>query len=152
MSEIIQFYSSHLIICNTWLILLVLTVVFTLKSSLVTRINLITCTEATLLMNKQSAQVIDIRTQQEYYQGHICNSINILSSNIKKDYWQELVKQYKSYPIIIVGSGRNNIEENQFALQIKKLGFLNIYILEGGIIGWNKEHLPLVSGKMNNFH
>ncbi|WWO95770.1 MAG: rhodanese-like domain-containing protein [Candidatus Dasytiphilus stammeri] len=147
MSEIIQFYSSHPIICNTWLILLVLTIVFTLKSSLVTRVNLITCTEATLLMNKQSAQVIDIRTHQEYYQGHIYNSINILSRNIKKDYWQELVKKYKLYPIIIVGSGRNNIEENQFALKIKKLGFLKIYILEGGIIGWNKEHLPLVSGK-----
>ncbi|MEI4269776.1 MAG: rhodanese-like domain-containing protein [Candidatus Dasytiphilus stammeri] len=146
MSEIIQFYSSHPIICNTWLILLVLTVVFTLKSSLVNRVNMISCTEATLLMNKQSAQVIDIRPPQEYYQGHIYNSINILSSNIKKGYWQELVK-YKSYPIIIVGSGRNNIEENQFALKIKKLGFLKIYILEGGIMGWNKEHLPLVSGK-----
>ncbi|WWO96177.1 MAG: rhodanese-like domain-containing protein [Candidatus Dasytiphilus stammeri] len=146
MSEIIQFYSSHPIICNTWLILLVLTVVFTMKSSLVSRVNMISCTEATLLMNKQSAQVIDIRTQQEYYQGHIYNSINILSSNIKKDYLPELVK-YKSYPIIIVGSGRNNMEENQFAFKIKKLGFIKIYILEGGIMVWKKEHLPLVSGK-----
>ncbi|WWO96989.1 MAG: rhodanese-like domain-containing protein [Candidatus Dasytiphilus stammeri] len=102
--------------------------------------------ELTFLMTKKDAKVIDIRTQQEYMQGHIFNSINILANDINQGYWKELEK-YKLNTIIIVGSDLTNIEENKLALKIKRLGFPHIYILEDGIRGWNKLNLPLVMGK-----
>ncbi|WWO95351.1 MAG: rhodanese-like domain-containing protein [Candidatus Dasytiphilus stammeri] len=144
MQNLIQLYTIHPTLCIIWIILLILLIISNILV-LFNQYTFINCTEATLLINKQDAKVIDIRSNDEYYQTHIPNSINILASEIKhSSYIIQKLQPYKNYPIIIVGSGINKMEDTEIASKLNQLKFQKVYILESGLIDWNKENLPLI--------
>ncbi|WWO98749.1 MAG: rhodanese-like domain-containing protein [Candidatus Dasytiphilus stammeri] len=144
MQKIMLFYRIHPTLCIIWIILLILLVICIMRV-LFSKYKFITCTEATLLINKQDAKIIDIRPKDEYYYAHIPNSLNILGTDIKNGLYGEL-DQYKNCPLIIVGSGINPMDETEIASKLSNSGFQKIYILESGIISWNNDYLPLVNG------
>ncbi|WWP00070.1 MAG: rhodanese-like domain-containing protein [Candidatus Dasytiphilus stammeri] len=144
MQEIMRLFTIHPTLCIIWITLLLFLVISTIKV-LFSKYKFISCREAILLINRQDAKVLDIRSQNEYYNAHIPNSINILASDIKNGYYEQLLT-YKNYPIIIIGSGINQIEETEIASKLNHAEFQKVYILELGLIGWNNEYLPLVKG------
>ncbi|WP_083823630.1 rhodanese-like domain-containing protein [Ochrovirga pacifica] len=86
-------------------------------------------------IQQEDIQLIDVRTEKEYNQGHIENAIHmdVLLPSFKKD----LVKLYKNKPIYLYcKSGRRSIT----ALRIlQKNGFENACDLKGGFLAWEKE-------------
>lgn len=126
-----------------WIALLV-AVLFTTFKGLMSKVKVITRGEATRLINKEDAVVVDLRQRDDFRKGHIAGSINLLPTEIKANNVGELEK-HKAQPIIVVdGSG---MQAQEPASALNKAGFEKVFVLKEGIAGWSGENLPLVRGK-----
>ena len=84
--------------------------------------------------------VVDVRDATKFKDGHIAQAINLpmeqLNERIAK------LNKHKNKPIIVVCPNGNL--SVRAAATLRKNEFAEVYILEGGLIAWNKENLPLV--------
>lgn len=143
MQEIMQFVSKHPILSVAWIGLLVAVIVMTLKSRF-SKVKEISRGDATMLMNKEDAVVVDLRARDAFRGGHIANAVNLTASEIKSGSLAELDK-HKERPIIVVCA--NGTTSRTPAEDLVKAGFERVYTLKDGIVGWSGENLPLVRGK-----
>ena len=119
MQEIMQFIGRHPVLSIAWIALLG-AVVFTTFKGLMSKVKVITRGEATRLINKEDAVVVDLRQRDDFRKGHIAGAINLLPSDIKANNVGELEK-HKSQPIIVVdGSG---MQAQEPASALNKAGF-----------------------------
>ncbi len=81
--------------------------------------------------------LIDVRTPEEFKEGHIEGALNIsvLSGDFKKKI-NELPKEAPVY--IYCRSGKRS---KKAAIQMDSLGFKKIFDIEGGYIAWKKFNL-----------
>tara|TARA_B110000014_G_C19900639_1_gene465977 strand:- start:324 stop:740 length:417 start_codon:yes stop_codon:yes gene_type:complete len=103
--------------------------------------NKISCADLTALVNKDAAILIDIRPTDEFNIGHIVNSINMPHDDFEK--YSHRVSSDRQKPIILIcsmGRQSGNIGET-----LKNMEYTNINILDGGIMTWQQEGLPLVT-------
>ncbi|MEN4912889.1 rhodanese-like domain-containing protein [Erwinia amylovora] len=143
MQDIMQFAGNHTILALAWVVLLVLVIVATVKG-MFSKVKAISRVEATRLINKEEAVVVDVRGRDDYRKGHISNAINVLAADIKKGSFGELEK-HKAQPLIVVcATGTSAVES---AAQLSAAGFGQVYVLKDGVSGWSSENLPLVRGK-----
>lgn len=143
LQEIMQFVNQYPILSLAWVVLFVAVIFTTFRSSL-SKVKEITRGEATRLINKEDAVVVDIRTREDYRKGHIANSLNVLQSDIKNGSLGELEK-HKAQPIIVVCALGTSSRAS--ADLLSKAGFERVFTLKEGISGWRGENLPLVNGK-----
>lgn len=143
LQEIMQFISQHPILSLAW-VLLFGAVVFTSFKNSLSKVKEVTRGEATRLINKEDAVVVDIRTREDYRKGHIANSINLIPSDIKNGNLGELEK-HKTQPIIVVCTMGTTSRAS--ADMLSKAGFERVFTLKEGISGWSGENLPLARGK-----
>lgn len=98
--------------------------------------------EAVGLINRQNAVVLDVRTDDEYKQGHIINSLHIpvglLASRINE------LEGHKSQPLVVVC--RTGQRSTQACSILRKQGFESLHGLAGGIVAWQSANLPLAKG------
>ncbi len=86
-----------------------------------------------------NVQLIDVRTHREYAGGHLKNAKNIDFKN--KNFLQQIKKLDKNKSVYLYcRSGRRS---GLAAIQLAQEGFSKIYNLDGGILQWNKENLPI---------
>lgn len=102
----------------------------------------LTTTQATLLINREDAIVIDVRQPDEYISGHLPESRNIPLKNID-DHVAELDK-LKNTPLIMVCQTGSRSESA--CKKLDKLGFTQLNNLAGGINAWKDAGLPLKKG------
>ncbi|CAI2496601.1 thiosulfate sulfurtransferase [Serratia fonticola] len=143
LQEIMQFVSRHPILSLAWVGLLAAVIVMTFKSRF-SKVKEIARGEATRLINKEDAVVVDTRTRDDFRRGHIANAINLTASEIKTGSFGELDK-HKAQPIIVVCA--NGTASREPAENLSKAGFEQVYTLKDGIAGWSGENLPLARGK-----
>ncbi len=90
-------------------------------------------------VNREKAVIIDLRDAKEFREGHISGSRNIPLSSLK-NHLEELREIQQ--PIVMV------CKMGQTAGgAIQQVGGQNLYRLEGGILGWQGQNLPLVKPK-----
>lgn len=80
--------------------------------------------------------IIDIRTPQEFSQGHIDGAINI--NYYDNNFIDQIAKYDKNQPIFIYCRSGNRT--SSAAKKIADFGFTEIYDLEGGILYWLKNN------------
>jgi len=97
--------------------------------------------EATLLMNREDALVLDVRETGEWGSGHITGARHITLAQLDKRL-SELDK-FKEKPIIVVCATGNR--SSAACGQLKKRGFDKVYSLGGGIASWRDSSLPLTT-------
>lgn len=86
-----------------------------------------------MIDNKKGLQILDVRTDGEFKQGHIQNSIN-LDIYDTENFMAGIEKLDKDEPVLVYcRSGKRSQEAS--ALMIEH-GFKQIYDLEGGILNW----------------
>lgn len=96
--------------------------------------------EVTRLINREDAQVLDIRDSTSFDKGHIVGSLNIAAADIETK--TDKLKKYKTKPLVIVFSvGQPAVK---IATLLQKQGFEDISLLKGGIVSWQNASLPLV--------
>jgi rhodanese-related sulfurtransferase len=79
------------------------------------------------------AQILDVRTPEEYNAEHIDNAVNIDWNG--NNFVSNANKYDKSKPVFVycLSGGRSA----KAAAKLEELGFTNIYELQGGILKWN---------------
>ena len=85
-------------------------------------------------------QLIDVRTPEEYTQGHLKNSVNI--NFYDGTFYDEMDKLDKSKTLYIYC--RSGGRSAKAAKQLEKMGFTRVYDLQGGIINWGNNNLEVV--------
>ncbi|HRO76562.1 MAG TPA: rhodanese-like domain-containing protein [Crocinitomicaceae bacterium] len=86
-----------------------------------------------VLTKNKSIQLVDVRTPEEFAEGHLENAvnININSSNFAK----QVEKLDKSKPVYIYC--RSGGRSRTAGATLEKMGFKEIYDLKGGILYWD---------------
>lgn len=84
--------------------------------------------------------IIDIRTPQEFSQGHIEGAINI--NYYDQSFMEQIGKYDKSKPIFLYCRSGNRT--SSAAAKIAKVGFEEVYDLQGGIMSWSRENLEII--------
>lgn len=105
----------------------------------VNRVQLVSPQEMKQFIDMNQVQLIDVRTPEEYEAGHLINSENL--NFFDETFEAELDKLDKNAPVCVYcKSGGRSAKAAEI---LKKKGFKAIYNLDGGIMGWEKEGLPI---------
>jgi rhodanese-related sulfurtransferase len=99
--------------------------------------------ELTQLMNAGGAVVVDLSSTSDFEKGHIAGSRNVQPSQFGPEH--KLVANAKQSPVVLVCRTGNASETAAKAL--KKAGFEQVSVLDGGIPSWQQAELPLVKGR-----
>lgn len=127
------------IIDNIWLIgLVILSGGGLLWSSLEGKGSKLTLVQATQLINRDKATVLDVRTKDEFAQGHMPGAKNIPLVDFPQRAG-ELTKLQSQSVIVVCNSGMQSLKARS---QLKKLGINEVYVLEGGLSAWQSQGLP----------
>ncbi len=101
--------------------------------------NNISVNEATLLINRQDAIVVDVRETAEWSSGHIPNARHISLGHLPKHLPE--IEKFKEKPVIVVCASGNRSRSGCNVLQ--KAGFQQVFNLAGGIHAWSDAGLPM---------
>lgn len=90
------------------------------------------------LMKKQNAVLLDVRTKEEYQEGHIPGAV-LIDVNKQDDFLQQVQKLDKSKRYLLYC--RSGKRSEKALVLMKENGFRKIFHLEDGFEGWdgNKE-------------
>src|SRR5574343_1269223 len=98
--------------------------------------------EATLLINREDAVIIDVREPDEYAAGHLPESRNIPAGKLEERVGE--LEKYKDTPLILVcQSGARSAGS---CARLGKLGFAKTHNLAGGVGAWVEAGLPIRKG------
>jgi len=139
MQEYLDFLQANQWLTIAWLVIFG-TLVFTSIKAGLSAIKKITHQQATLLMNRENAVVIDVRGESDFKQGHILGSKLLPLSKFKNNDLASIEK-HKDSPIIVVCN--SGMTSSQACQMLQKLGFSNLHNLQGGLTEWRSANLPL---------
>ncbi|MCX7960748.1 MAG: rhodanese-like domain-containing protein [Burkholderiales bacterium] len=95
--------------------------------------------EATQLINREDALVLDVRTPEEFARGHILGARNIPLDELERR--AEDLARYKARPVIVAcASGNRSLGA---IATLRRLGFERVYNLAGGYAAWQQAGLPV---------
>ena len=93
------------------------------------------------VIKDQNIMILDVRTPEEFNQGHIAGSVNIdVSSSDFVSKVSELDKT-KTYAVYCRSGNRSQVATGE----MEKLGFTSLYNMTGGAIDWAAAGFPLVT-------
>ncbi|MFT5838368.1 MAG: rhodanese-related sulfurtransferase [Flavobacteriales bacterium] len=139
MDQMIEFVTNHYILSGLFAALLA-ALIYTTVASQLSSLKELSTHEATLLMNKEDAYILDIRPAAEFKKGHILGSKQIKAELVTKGDFAPLEKS-KDKPIIVVCA--MGMTSKRTASQMLKAGFENVVTLKGGINAWQGANLPI---------
>lgn len=99
----------------------------------------VTTLEATQLINRQDALVLDVREQAEFAQSHILNARWLPLSQLEARAGE--IEKFKDKPLIVYcASGSRS---SAAASALTKRGFSKVVNLAGGFVAWQQAGLPV---------
>ncbi len=136
MEQLIEFLGNHPILCSTW---------FGLMAAIIWSEGArggaqVSPAQATAMINREDAVVVDIRKKEEFRTGHLPEAINIPAANIESRIGE--LEPYKSKPVILVCKAGTSA--GAAGASLRKAGFENVSRLKGGIMEWQSNKMPLV--------
>lgn len=91
----------------------------------------------------ENAQIVDVRTPEEYANGYILNAINI---NVKStEFLTETEALDKSKAVVVYCMA--GVRSSAAAEQLLEAGFTNIYNYKGGFGDWSDQGQPITELK-----
>jgi len=95
--------------------------------------------QATLMINREDAIVVDVREPNEFAAGHVPNARHIPMGQVDKRLGE--LDKFKDKPVIVVCQTGNRSSSTCNALT--KRGFEKVYNLSGGISAWEQAGMPV---------
>ena len=97
---------------------------------------------ATLLINREDAQVIDVREAEEFAAGHLPEAKNVPLAKLA-DRISE-IERFKDKPVIVCCA--SGMRSGKACSELGKLGFAKVHNLSGGIDAWVGAGYPVKKG------
>ncbi|HAR80520.1 MAG TPA: rhodanese-like domain-containing protein [Succinivibrionaceae bacterium] len=145
LSEYVAFFQRHYMICGGWIVVLCVFVYMQIKI-MTSKVKKASSNLATMMVNHEDGVFVDIRSQNLFSSGHIANSINITAGEIKEGKLNRIANS-KEKPVIIVGKDKFDTDCFNSARLLMKQGYSKVFTLEGGIMQWATDNLPLSNKK-----
>ncbi len=98
--------------------------------------------EATQLINREDAHILDVREAAEYAAGHLPEAKNIPTSALAERIGE--LDKFKDKPIIVCCA--SGMRSNKACGELKKQGFEKLYNLSGGVDAWVGAGYPIKKG------
>lgn len=136
LEQFIEFVFAHWALSLIWVVLLILLILSEGSKGGKS----ISPSEATLLINKEDAKVIDIRSKEDFRNGHLPGAVNIPSREIQKRLHE--IEPFKEQPVILIC--KSGTTAGATGSILAKSGFTKLNKLRGGIMEWQGSNLPLV--------
>jgi rhodanese-related sulfurtransferase len=138
MKDFTLFLQQHSMLSIALVVILILLfIVESIRAKLSAR--RISPVEATHLMNHEEAVVVDIRSPDAFYSGHIIGALSLPLVDLEKQY-KKLEKYIKKPIVIVCATGLESPRAAQFLI---KNGY-HALIHAGGIRAWKEANMPLV--------
>jgi rhodanese-related sulfurtransferase len=97
----------------------------------------LTTLEATQLINAKNAQIVDVRSTEEFARGSLPNARSIPGATLK----ERAGELKKDRPVLVVCDlGR---AAGPAAANLRAAGFAEVYVLAGGLAAWREAGLPI---------
>jgi len=135
--QLFEFVQNHPLLVGAFLMVLVAWIAYEVRNS---SANGVTSSEATQLINREDAVVLDTREAGDFKAGHIAGARNIPQSKID-DRLAELDK-VKEKPIVVVC--KQGQSSGATVAKLAKAGFARPLKLKGGMMQWQADGLPVV--------
>lgn len=98
--------------------------------------------EATQLINREDAHIVDVREADEFASGHLPDAIHIPAGKLAERIGE--LEKMKSKPLILCCA--SGMRSNKACGELKKQGFDKLYNLAGGIDAWVGAGYPIKKG------
>jgi rhodanese-related sulfurtransferase len=95
--------------------------------------------QATQLINRKNALMLDVRETKEYEGGRVPNAVHLPVSQLAGRGAE--LKKFMSRPVVAYCDRGNR--SRTAAATLTKLGFAEVYTLRGGLRAWTEAGLPL---------
>lgn len=99
--------------------------------------------QATMLINREDALVLDVREAGEFVEGHLPDARNIPVAKLGERISE--LEKFKDKAIVV--SCATGMRSNKACTELKKQGFAKIYNLAGGVDAWVSAGYPVKKGK-----
>lgn len=96
--------------------------------------------EATQMINREDALVLDVREPAEFSAGHMLGAKNIPLANIEARSAE--LDKHKAKPVIVLCN--DGSRASKAAAVLRARGFVNVVNLSGGLPAWQQAGLPVV--------
>lgn len=135
--QLFEFVQNHPLLVGAFLVVLTAWVAYEVRNS---SAGGVTAAQATQLINREDAVVVDTREAGDFKAGHIASARNIPQSRLD-DRMSELEK-VKDKPIIV--ACKTGQSAGVTVAKLSKAGFAQVYKLKGGMMQWQADGLPVV--------
>jgi rhodanese-related sulfurtransferase len=135
--QLFEFVQNHPLLVGAFLMVLTAWIIYEVRNSAASGV---TSSEATQLINREDAVVVDTREAGDFKAGHIAGACNIPQSKID-DRMKELEKQKEKPIIVVCKSGQS---AGVTVAKLTKAGFSRVFKLKGGMMQWQGDGLPVV--------
>lgn len=98
--------------------------------------------EATLLINREDAHIVDVREADEFSGGHLPEANNIPAGKLAERIGE--LDRFKDKPIIVCCA--SGMRSGKATAELKKQGFTKLYSLAGGVDAWVAAGYPIKKG------
>ncbi|MEH6577456.1 MAG: rhodanese-like domain-containing protein [Amphritea sp.] len=136
MEQLIEFATNHYLLIAAW----VLTLVMLLWAEQRKGGKSVDTHEATRMINKENAVVLDIRPKKEFATGHITKATHIPVTELDTRITE--LEKHKQKPIIVVCNMGQTA--GSATKKLMAAGFENVVRLSGGMTEWKAQSLPVI--------
>jgi rhodanese-related sulfurtransferase len=138
MDPIVAFLLHHWIL--SFALLLSISVLILMEGvALLAASQQITPQQLVQLINQDQVKIIDLRSEEEFQQGHIIHSISIPLMSLKKEL--EPLNGFKNQALVLVHT--TSQPTHPLINQLIKRSFKKVNVLKGGMQAWTQANLPL---------
>jgi rhodanese-related sulfurtransferase len=138
LDRLFEFIGNHWIMVSAVVVVAVL-LAQDLIESVLRKHKLVTPSGAVALMNDDATVVIDVREPHEYSAGHIENARHIPLGKIDDRAYE--LQDHKQGPIVV--ACQSGTRSPQACRKLMALGFSQVYELQGGMVAWEEQKLPV---------
>ena len=138
MDQMLEFISNHALLSGATVVLVILIIKMELErvTSGVTQVNPF---EAIRQLNDSDAVMVDVRETKEFNDGHLKDAIHIPLSDLKSRIGE--LDKYKDKTVIAYC--RSGSRSYSACKKLKKGGFESVNNLQGGIMAWQNQNMPV---------
>jgi rhodanese-related sulfurtransferase len=98
--------------------------------------------EATQLINREDARILDVRESSEFAAGHLPEAKNIPLAKLSEQIGE--IEKFKDHPLIVCCA--TGMRSGKACADLQKQGFAKLYTLDGGVDAWVGAGLPIKKG------
>ncbi len=96
--------------------------------------------EATQLINRRNAIVVDLRTAADFAVGHLPGARHVALEELQAKIGQ--IAKNKATPVLLVC--QTGLQSNKALRIVEAAGYTEVHVLQGGLNAWQQAGMPVV--------